>query len=56
MPYYEFPKTLQADFYNEAGIAESKLTALYAKYKETQSIVFLRDSVKVINKTIVSFQ
>ena len=49
MPYYEFPKTLHADFYNEAGIAESKLTALYAKYKETQSIVFLRDSVKVIN-------
>jgi LPS export ABC transporter protein LptC len=49
MPYYEFPKTLQADFYNEEGLKESKLTALYAKYKETQSIVFLKDSVKVIN-------
>ena len=49
MPYYEFPKTLQANFYNEAGVVESKLTALYAKYKETYSIVFLRDSVKVIN-------
>jgi len=49
VPYYEFPKTLHADFYNEMGVAESKLTALYAKYKETQSIVFLRDSVKVIN-------
>jgi LPS export ABC transporter protein LptC len=49
MPYYEFPKTLHADFYNESGIAESKLTAMYAKYKETQSIVFLKDSVKVIN-------
>ena len=49
MPYYEFPKTLEAYFYNETGVAESKLTALYAKYKETYSIVFLRDSVKVIN-------
>ena len=49
MPYYEFPKTLQTDFYNEAGIVESKLTAMYAKYKESQSIVFLKDSVKVIN-------
>ena len=48
-PYYEFPKTLEAFFYNEQGIAESKLTALYAKYKEAYSIVFLRDSVKVIN-------
>lgn len=49
IPYYEFPKTLQTDFYNEAGIVESKLTAMYAKYKESQSIVFLKDSVKVIN-------
>lgn len=49
MPYYEFPKTLEALFYNEAGTAESRLTALYAKYKETKSLVFLRDSVKVVN-------
>lgn len=49
MPYYEFPKTLESYFYNEQGIAESKLTAMYAKYKEAHSIVFLRDSVKVIN-------
>jgi hypothetical protein len=49
MPYYEFPKTLQTDFYNEAGVVESKLTAMYAKYKESRSIVFLKDSVKVIN-------
>jgi LPS export ABC transporter protein LptC len=49
MPYYEFPKTLKANFYNEDGVVESVLTALYAKYKETQSVVFLRDSVKVIN-------
>ncbi|MDB5202073.1 MAG: hypothetical protein JWQ27_1482 [Ferruginibacter sp.] len=49
VPYYEFPKTLKADFYNEAGKPESKLSAFYAKYRETQSVIFLRDSVKVIN-------
>lgn len=49
MPYYEFPKSLQTDFFNDAGLKESKLTAKYAKYKENQSIVFLKDSVKVIN-------
>jgi LPS export ABC transporter protein LptC len=49
VPYVEFPKTLHADFYNEEGTVESVLTAKYAKYKQNQSIVFLRDSVKVIN-------
>lgn len=49
VPYVEFPKTLHVDFYNESGIVESKLTALYAKYKQNQSVVYLRDSVKVIN-------
>src|SRR5687768_6188050 len=29
--YIEFPKTLQADFYNEFGKAESKLNAKYGK-------------------------
>ena len=47
--YVEFPKTLEVNFYNEFGIAESKLTALYARYKENQDIVYLRDSVKVVN-------
>lgn len=49
MPYYEFPKTLLTVFYNDEGMIESKLSAMYAKYKENQSIVFLKDSVKVIN-------
>jgi len=49
VPYYEFPKSLQTDFYNETGVVESKLSARYAKYKETQSVVFLKDSVTVIN-------
>ncbi len=48
-PYYEFPQTLQTTFYNEAGIIESRLTADYGKYKENENIVFLRDSVRVIN-------
>ena len=49
VPYVEFPKTLHADFYNESGEVESTLTAKYARYKQNQSIVFLKDSVKVIN-------
>ena len=47
--YYEFPKTLYAEFYNVDEIKESKLTALYGKYKDGQSIIYLRDSVKIIN-------
>ncbi len=47
--YIEFPKTLAADFYNDKSIVESKLTALYGKYKENESIIYLRDSVKVIS-------
>jgi len=47
--YVEFPKTLLADFYSEQGVAESKMTSLYGKYKENESIIYLRDSVVVIN-------
>lgn len=47
--YYEFPKTLYAEFYNESSIKESKLTALYGKYNDGQSLIYLRDSVKIIN-------
>jgi LPS export ABC transporter protein LptC len=51
VPYVEFPKTIHVDFYNEnnSDSIESKLDARYAKYKESQSIVFLKDSVRVIN-------
>jgi len=51
VPYVEFPNTIHVDFYNEknSDSIESKLDARYAKYKETQSLVFLRDSVRVIN-------
>ncbi|MFN0083740.1 MAG: LPS export ABC transporter periplasmic protein LptC [Ferruginibacter sp.] len=47
--YYEFPTTLYAEFYNADQIKESKLTALYGKYKDGQSIIYLRDSVKIVN-------
>ena len=47
--YIEFPKKLKAVFYNDEGQAESILTAFYGKYREYQNIVFLKDSVKVIN-------
>ncbi|MEJ7589401.1 MAG: LPS export ABC transporter periplasmic protein LptC [Ferruginibacter sp.] len=51
VPYVEFPKTIHVDFYNEIynDSIESKLDARYAKYKESQSVVFLKDSVRVIN-------
>ena len=47
--YIEFPKTLAVDFYNDSGVVESKLTAMYGRYKESQNIVYLKDSVQVIN-------
>lgn len=48
--YIEFPKTLKVDFYNDStGLVESTLTALYGRYKETQEVVFLKDSVKIKN-------
>ncbi len=48
-PYVEFPKKLHVDFFNEKGVVESRLDALYGKYYEMESKVFLKDSVKVIN-------
>jgi LPS export ABC transporter protein LptC len=50
VPYVEFPKDIHVDFYNDSQKVESVMTAHYAKYKESQGIVYLRDSVKVINK------
>jgi LPS export ABC transporter protein LptC len=47
--YYEFPKTLYAEFYNLQEQKESKLTALYGKYQDGKNVVYLRDSVKIIN-------
>ena len=49
VPYVEFPLTLHADLYNDSSKIESTLDAHYGKYKQYQSIVFLKDSVVVIN-------
>jgi len=47
--FVEFPKTLHVDFYNDTLTIESKLDALYGKYREWEKKVYLRDSVRVIN-------
>jgi LPS export ABC transporter protein LptC len=50
IPYVEFPQSIHVDFFNEGGdTIQSKLTARYAKYIESQSKVYLKDSVRVIN-------
>ena len=48
-PYTEFPRTLHVDFYNDSMAIESLLDALYGKWYESRSKVFLRDSVVVKN-------
>ncbi|HLI93837.1 MAG TPA: LPS export ABC transporter periplasmic protein LptC [Puia sp.] len=54
-PYFEFPRTLHVDFYedsvmvNERPTIESQLDALYGKYLPNQDKVYLRDSVVVKN-------
>jgi len=48
-PYYEFPRTLHVDFYDDSAQVETKLDARYAKYNENTRIVHMRDSVVVIN-------
>lgn len=48
-PYIEFPRKLHVDFYNDTGRIESTLDALYARYKENDRKVYLRDSIIVIN-------
>ncbi len=47
--FVEFPIQLKVDFYDSTGRVESKLTALYGKYFETQSKVYIKDSVLVTN-------
>ncbi len=49
VPYTEFPKKIHADFYDINLTVESKLDALYGRYMETESKIFLRDSVRLFN-------
>lgn len=48
-PFIEFPNTIHVVFYDDSLRIESKLRANYAKYTESESKVFLRDSVVVFN-------
>ncbi|MBK7884968.1 MAG: LPS export ABC transporter periplasmic protein LptC [Chitinophagaceae bacterium] len=49
--YVEFPKKIHVDFFIDTGKVESTLDALYAKYNESESKIFLRDSVRFIGLT-----
>ena len=48
-PYIEFTKTLHTDFFDDSLHVESKLDAHYGRYMETESKIYLRDSVVVFN-------
>lgn len=48
-PFFEFTKTIHADFFDDSLKIESTMDAHYAKYIATDSKVFLKDSVVVIN-------
>jgi LPS export ABC transporter protein LptC len=47
--YLEFPRSLHVNFFDSLGKVESQVDALYGKYLETQSKVYLRDSVVAFN-------
>jgi len=46
--YVEFPQKVHVDFFTDTGKVESTLDAVYAKYFETESKIFLKDSVRFI--------
>jgi LPS export ABC transporter protein LptC len=48
-PYMEFPDSIYVEFYNDTTGIDTKVTASYAKYLETEQKIFLRDSVVIIN-------
>jgi LPS export ABC transporter protein LptC len=45
----EFPLSIHVDFYKDSNQVESQLSAKYAKYKETENIVFLKEDVSIFN-------
>lgn len=45
----EFPKSIKVNFYKDSATIDSKLSADYAQYKETENTVFLKDNVVVFN-------
>ena len=47
--YVEFPKGVHGDFFGPTLQIETTLDSRFARYTESESKVFLRDSVKLIN-------
>ena len=45
----EFPLSIHVDFYKDSNQIESQLSAKYAKYKEAENIVFLKEDVIIFN-------
>jgi LPS export ABC transporter protein LptC len=45
----EFPHSIHVDFYKDSNQIESQLFAKYAKYKETENIVYLKEDVVIFN-------
>jgi LPS export ABC transporter protein LptC len=45
----EFPTSIHVDFFKDSNQIESQLSANYAKYKETENIVYLKDEVIIFN-------
>ncbi len=48
-PYFEFPKGIHVDMYKDSVAIETVIISRFCKYLESQSKVFLRDSVRVTN-------
>ena len=45
----EFPQSIHVDFYKDSNQIESQLSAKYAKYKEAENIVYLKEDVVIFN-------
>lgn len=45
----EFPLSIHVDFYKDSNQIESQLSAKYAKYKEAENIIFLKEDVIIFN-------
>lgn len=50
VPYIEFTKNIHADFFDDSLHVTSTMDAHYAKYLESESKVFLKDSVVIMNR------
>ena len=45
----EFPQSIHVDFYKDSNKIESQLSAKYAKYKEAENIVYLKEDIIIFN-------